>query len=78
MVFLTQYIKPIYFFIALFIGLFISYTTIPEPEVIYKFPTPQNADKVVYTDSQDNCYKYKSTEVECPSDIKKIFRIPIK
>jgi hypothetical protein len=76
--FLIDKIEPLYFFISLFIGLFITYTFSPDPEVIIKFPTPENAGKIIYRDNSDNCFKFKSNEVKCPSDNSKIKSIPIQ
>lgn len=76
--FLIDKIEPLYFFISLFIGLFITYTFTPDPEVIIKFPTPENAGKIIYKDNSDNCFKFKSNEVKCPSDNSKIKSIPIQ
>jgi hypothetical protein len=63
-----KYINPFAFFIALFVGLMICYATAPIPEIILKYPTPDNAGKVVYKDDADICYKYKLKKVKCPSD----------
>ena len=66
---ISKFIIPFYFFIALFIGLFIAYISTPVPDVIIKYPTPQNAGKIVYRDDSDVCYKYKADEVNCPKDL---------
>ena len=60
---ISKYIIPFYFFIALFIGLFVAYVSTPVPHVIIKYPTPENAGKIIYRDDADVCYKYKATEV---------------
>lgn len=75
--FLIDYIEPLYFFISLCIGILITYITVPEPEIIYKFPTPENTNSVVYRDNTNNCYKYISKEVSCPNNKKKVYQIPI-
>lgn len=61
-----------YFLISLTVGLLFAYLFTPQPEVIIKYPTPENAGKVVYKDVNDVCYKYKANEVSCPSDKSKI------
>ena len=65
---LTDIIHPFYFLISLFIGFFIVYSTSPPPEIIIKYPTPDNVNDIIYKDSNDVCYKYKANEVECPSN----------
>lgn len=75
---LNEYFDPLYFFIAFAIGMLIVYVTTPVREVVYKYPTPENAGKVIYEDDSGNCYKYKAKEVKCPKDEKEIVVIPIQ
>lgn len=65
---LFKHIHPIAFFIALFIGLFFCYISTPLPTIVYKYPTPLNAGKVIYKDKVDTCYVYKANEIQCPAD----------
>jgi hypothetical protein len=65
---INNFIDPFFFFIALFFGLFIVYISAPKPDIIIKYPTPDNAGKVVYKDSAENCYKYKAEQVKCPKN----------
>lgn len=53
------------FWIALGIGFLLAYTFAPLPTVVYKYPTLENAGKVMYVDKSGVCYKYKATPVEC-------------
>ena len=76
--FLLDNILPFYFFIALFVGFFITYTFTPAPKIIYKYPTPDNINKVTYIDNVDNCFKYSAQKVNCPVDKTKITNIPIQ
>ena len=61
---------PVYFFIGLFLGLYYVYITAPEPKVVIKYPTPENAGKVTYMDDNNVCYKYKIVEVQCNNNNK--------
>ena len=70
--FIIDAIDPTIFFISLAIGFFFAYITTKTPRIIFKYPTPYNSDKIVYTDTIGNCYKYKVNETMCPSDTKKI------
>lgn len=67
-----DYIDPLYFLIALCVGLIFTYFTAPEPQVVIKYPTPFNAGKVTYVDQNDVCYKYQMKKVTCPTDQSKI------
>lgn len=61
-------IKPIYFFTALVVGLFVVYLMQPKPEVVVKFPSPYNAGKLTYRDKAGMCYVYDADKSECPRD----------
>ena len=61
-------LNKFYFFISLIIGLFLAYIFTPQPEVIIRYPTPENAGKIIYQDNNDVCYKYVANEVQCPAD----------
>jgi hypothetical protein len=64
----SDYIDPLAFFIALFIGLFFTYIYSPQKKIIIKWPTPENAGKLVYKDYSELCYKYNAKEIACPDD----------
>jgi hypothetical protein len=64
----SDYINLLAFFIALAIGLFFTYIYAPQKKIIIKWPTPENAGKLVYKDYSELCYKYKAKEISCPDD----------
>ena len=70
-------IDPFWFLASLFLGLFLVYCTTPNPDVIIKYPTPLNADKSIFNDDADNCYKFTTQEVNC-KDFSEINEIPIQ
>ena len=76
--FITKYIDPVVFIIALGIGFLMTYIFAPQPTVIMKHPTPYNTDDVTYVDNSGVCYKYRAEEVNCPKDKSKIKSIPLK
>ena len=61
--FLIDAIDPYIFFISLGIGLFFAYITAKTPRIVFKYPTPYNSDKIIYTDTVGTCYKYKANEI---------------
>lgn len=63
--------------LAFSIGIFICYVTNPKPQIVFKFPSPTNAGKVVYKDKNDQCYSYKATKTECPSNTSAIKPQPV-
>ena len=75
---ISNFINFKIFLISLAIGLFIVYINQEKPTVIFVFPTPDNIDKITIKDKANNCYKFTSSEVQCPSDKKLISNIPIQ
>ena len=53
------------FIIAFSIGMFYVYIASPKPKIVIKYPTPYNANKIVYKNDNDICYKYKVEEINC-------------
>lgn len=74
--FFFDYIEPVYFLIALFIGLVYNYVNVPEEHEVIKYPTPFNVGKLTYIDKAGVCYKYMIDQVECPKDKSKIHTYP--
>lgn len=50
------------------IGILFTYLVTPPPKVVVKFPSPYNAGKVLYRDTSDTCFMFKSEEVECSNN----------
>ena len=73
-----NYIEPFYFFIALFIGMFFVYISTPTPDIIIKYPIPEEADKLIFKDYADTCYKYIAEEIQCPANKNEIKNIDIQ
>ena len=70
---LCKYINVKIFFVSLCLGLFIVYLIQPKPKIVLKCPNPENENSVTYKDKTLNeCFKYKSELVDCPSDEKTI------
>jgi hypothetical protein len=65
------------FILSFCIGIFIVYLSEPPKKIIIQHPRP-NDDKTIYRDDADNCYKYKTIEVKCPSDKSLILDHPLE
>jgi hypothetical protein len=74
---LDKFINPLVFIISFIIGVGVVYILQPESIKVIKFPNPENAGKLTYQDENNNCYKYKATEVKCPSDPDLILEHPL-
>tara|TARA_B110000285_G_scaffold202804_1_gene238392 strand:- start:3501 stop:3728 length:228 start_codon:yes stop_codon:yes gene_type:complete len=66
------------FIISLAIGLFFTYITVPEPTIIYVYPSPNNIDKLQFIDKAENVFSFDYQKVKCPSDDSKIKDIPVQ
>lgn len=65
------------FLLSFVTGLLILYYVMPEGEMIYVYPTPENVDLIQYKDRADNCYAIRKEEVTCPSE-SEISHIPVQ
>ena len=74
----TEYIDVRAFFISLFIGILITYVLAPPKKYVIAYPTPETSNEKVYRDKADTCYKFKTDEVQCPTDKSKIHSIEIQ
>ena len=59
-------LNPIVFGLAFSLGMLLTYISVPAPEVIVRFPSPENSGKIIYKhDTNDTCYKYRAKKVDC-------------
>ncbi len=56
------------FIVAFVIGIIYVYIDAPKARIVVKYPTPYNANKIVYKGLNEDCYKFKAIEVECTKD----------
>lgn len=53
------------FIIAFLLGVMYVYISSPPIRNVIKYPTPYNANKIVYRDHNQLCYKFNAEEVKC-------------
>lgn len=54
---------PTYFLTGLFVTMFVLYLMFPNPQIIIKYPSPQNNISDVYVDDNNVCYRYYRKEI---------------
>jgi hypothetical protein len=50
----------------------------PNEDIVYVYPTPENVDLIQYKDKANNCYSVNKKEVECPEKSSFLSHIPIQ
>jgi hypothetical protein len=76
MVCLTKYISIPVFIISFAIGIFIVYTTLGDMRTIYIYPSPENAELMIYRDKASQCFAFEQKLVTCPANPMEIAKIP--
>tara|TARA_E500000331_G_C16829666_1_gene528664 strand:- start:105 stop:335 length:231 start_codon:yes stop_codon:yes gene_type:complete len=66
------------FILSFAIGVFFVYTTMPDEKQIMVYPSPDNIDHIQYKDGADNCFAFKQTKSQCPTDKSSIMKTPIQ
>ena len=66
------------FIVTFLAGLLILYHVMPNEDIVYVYPTPENVDLIQYKDRADNCYSVNKKEVECPEKSSFLSHIPIQ
>ena len=61
----TDYISPLWFFIALFITLLLVNIMAPKKNIVVKEVTLSNHQDLVFRRKDQSCYRYKKEETQC-------------
>lgn len=75
---LSHFIRAIPFLIAFSITMMYVYCFTERPEVIIKYPTPENAHQFVFKDDAENCYRFHTQEVKCPTNPLEVSSLPVQ
>jgi hypothetical protein len=62
---LQDHFKLLPFLMGILAGAALLFFFKPEPQILYKYPHPQNIDTRTYKDKNGVCYKYTSKSVNC-------------
>ena len=78
MINIHKYINFKIFLISLAFGLLLVYLYQPPTTIVYVYPTPDNVNNLVVKDKANNCFKFNSIEVTCPTNKNDIENIPVQ
>lgn len=54
-----------WFIVAFAVGVLYLYAVRPTALKVYKYPTPYNSGKIIYSDHAGNCYKFEMETLPC-------------
>lgn len=74
---MLKHLKIYPFILGLIVGIIGILCINPEKNITYKYPTPENSDKLIYKDNNGICYRYKATEVNCDKNESKLKPFPL-
>jgi len=74
---MIKHIKIVPLIIGFVIGFIAIMAIKPEKSIIFKYPTPENAGKVVYKDKNGICYKYSTKMVNCDKNQSRLKDFPL-
>jgi hypothetical protein len=76
---MLKHIRIVYVIVGIVLGIVGILMIDPEKTVVYKYPTPENAGKIIYKDKNGVCYKFSSNSVNCDKNESKLkdFRLVI-
>jgi hypothetical protein len=66
------------FIVSLAVGLFYVYISVPNPKIIYVYPTPDNIRNFQFKDHADNCFSFDAKEVSCAKANGQVKKIPVQ
>jgi hypothetical protein len=74
---MLKHIRMIPLIAGIVIGIIAFLFVKPQQNVVYKYPTPESAGKVVYKDKNGICYQYKADVVDCDKNESRMKEFPL-
>lgn len=72
-----QRLQIIPLIIGIIIGVIAIFFIKPEKTIVYKYPNPENLEKIIYKDKNGICYGYSSKKVDCDKNQDKLKNFPL-
>jgi hypothetical protein len=74
---MIQHIQVIPLLCGLIIGIIVIFCVHPEKKIVYTYPTPDTAKKIIYKDKNDVCYQYDVSAVDCDQNESRLKPFPL-
>ena len=74
---MLKHIQIVPLIIGIIVGIVGIYFVAPDKNIIYKYPVPENVDKITYKDKNGICYKYQTKKVDCDKNESKLKAFPL-
>jgi hypothetical protein len=75
---LLHHIDWKYLVAGIVIGIIAQLVIKPEQKTIVRYPEPSKADSMVFRDSNNACFKFKVTDVECNANEGDLLDFPLQ
>jgi hypothetical protein len=74
---MLNHIKLLPLIVGIIIGVIGIFFIQPQKNIVYKYPTPESADKLIYKDKNGVCYKYNTKSVDCDKNESRLKDFPL-
>jgi hypothetical protein len=74
---MIKHIKLVPLLCGLVLGAIAIFLIKPEQKIIYTYPTPDTAKKIIYKDKNDVCYQYDVSAVDCDKNESRLKEFPL-
>lgn len=74
---MIKHIRILPLFLGLVIGVIGIFFIKPPQNIVYKYPTLENAGKTIYKDKTGTCYKYSAKEQDCDKNESRLKDFPL-
>ena len=74
---MLKHIRLIPLILGIVVGIISIFFIKPQQNIVYKYPTPESAGKIIYKDNNNVCYKYIAKEVDCDKNESRLKDFPL-
>ena len=75
---ISKYVSIPVFLLSFIFGLIYIYVLGEDRKIIYKYPSPENYNNIIFKDKSEQCFQFKPVETNCPINPLAIKVVPIQ